>query len=387
MNNELLTRAISNVTPKDLAEKKLSSGDPIRIYFGIDPTGAHLHVGHAVPLRKLRALQDAGHHVVLLIGSFTAMIGDPTGKDEMRKRLTAEEVQSNFEDYKQQAALVLDMEKLEIAYNHTWLSKLDFNDVADLASNFTVQQMLERDMFDKRIKSGKPIAVSEFLYPLMVGYDSVALDVDCELGGNDQYFNMLAGRTLQKAFGKRDKFVLTTPLIEGTDGRKMSKTYNNCVYLTDSPTQMFGKIMSMKDHIIPSWMECCTNISLDDIAEVNAILERGDNPKNCKVRLAKEIITMYHSADAADAAEQEFAKVFKDGGVPDVIEEFTANSDMLLIDALVEAGTLKSKSDGRRVLEQGGIKVDDIVIEDQKTLVQTGVVKVGKKRWLKITVA
>jgi tyrosyl-tRNA synthetase len=265
--SELLTRAVTNVTPKKLAEEKLKSGKPIRVYFGIDPTGTKIHLGHSVPLRKMRAFQDAGHQVILIIGSFTAMIGDPSGRDTLREALSAEQVKKNFETYIEQAKLLLNTEKLEIRYNHEWLEKIDAKKMMELASHYTVQQMLERDMFEKRIKDGNPISVVEFLYPLLVGYDSVILDVDCELGGNDQYFNMLAGRTLQKAYGKRDKFVLTTKLIEGTDGRKMSKSYENCIYLTDAPNEMYGRLMTIRDDLIPTYMECCTDIPMKDVQE------------------------------------------------------------------------------------------------------------------------
>ncbi|MFH1671062.1 MAG: tyrosine--tRNA ligase, partial [Patescibacteria group bacterium] len=229
--NDLLTRAVEDVVPRDLAEKKLKSGKPIRIYWGIDPTGSKLHLGHSVPLRKFKAFADAGHEVIFLIGSFTAMIGDPSGQDNMREPLTKKKVEENFKTYKKQAAKILDFKKVKVVYNHTWLEKLKFDEIVKLASNFTLQQMIQRDMFKDRIKKANPIGLHEFLYPLMVGYDSVMLDVDCEMGGSDQYFNMLCGKTLQKAFGKREKFVLTTKLLEGTDGRKMSKSYGNCIYL------------------------------------------------------------------------------------------------------------------------------------------------------------
>src|SRR3990167_5125993 len=248
---ELISRGVEKVIPRDLAEKKLLSGDKLRIYFGVDPTGAKLHLGHSVPLRKLKAFADAGHEIIFLVGSFTAMIGDPSGRDTMRTPLTREEVEENFRTYKEQAGKILNLSKIEVRYNHEWLDSLKFGDIVDLASNFTVQQILQRDMFEKRIKDGNPISLHEFLYPLMVGYDSVVLDVDCELGGSDQEFNMLAGRTLQTALKKRDKFVLTTKLIEGTDGRKMSKTYDNCIYLDDSAHDMYGKVMSVSDELVP----------------------------------------------------------------------------------------------------------------------------------------
>ncbi len=228
-NNDLLTRAAAKVIPEKLAEEKLLSGKRLRIYWGIDPTGNRLHLGHTVPLRKLQAFIDAGHEVIVVIGSFTAMIGDPSGRDELRKPLTKEEVENNFRTYQQQAAKVIDFSKAVVRYNHEWLRKLTPELLVQIASHFTKQRMEQREMFARREKEGKPIHISEFIYPLLVGYDSVVLDVDCELGGSDQEFNMLCGRDLQKIFGKREKFVLTLKLLEGTDGRKMSKTYENCI--------------------------------------------------------------------------------------------------------------------------------------------------------------
>ena len=382
--SELLTRAVSDVVPRKLAEEKLKTGKPLRLYFGIDPTGAQLHLGHSVPLRKMRAFQDAGHHVILLIGSFTAMIGDPSGRDEMRQSLTAEDVKKNVETYVEQAKLILDMKKLEVRYNHEWLEKLTFKDILSLSSHFTVQQMLKRDMFAKRIKEDNPISVTEFMYPLMVGYDSVMLDVDCEVGGNDQLFNMLAGRTLQQAFKKRDKFVLTTKLIEGTDGRKMSKTYNNCVYLTDVPCEMYGRLMSMPDNLIPLTMECCPDLPMAEVKAAEKALKEGtENPKNLKMRLAREIVTMYHSKKDAEAAEAGFENVFKNKGVPDDIPQYKAKKGESLIDALVACKMVASKSEARRLIEQGGVKLDDKPVTSVDAKAEKGIWKVGKRKFIK----
>lgn len=382
---ELLTRAVSDVVPRKLAEEKLKSGKKLRLYFGIDPTGAQLHLGHSVPLRKMRAFQDAGHHVVLLIGSFTAMIGDPSGRDEMRQELTADDVKKNFETYIEQAKLILDIETLEVRYNHEWLAKLSLKDILNLTSHFTVQQMLKRDMFAKRLKDNNPISVTEFMYPLMVGYDSVMLDVDVELGGNDQLFNMLAGRTLQTAFKKRDKFVLTTKLIDGTDGRKMSKTYNNCVYLEDSPSEMYGRLMSLPDNLITTYMECCTDMPMSEVkAAEKAVTSGSENPKNLKMRLAREIVTMYHSAADAKTAEEGFENVFKNKGVPNDIPEYKAKKGESLIDALAGSKAVDSKSEARRLIEQGGIKVNDKPVTSVDVKAEAGVVKVGKRKFVKI---
>jgi len=385
-SGELLTRAVSDVVPRALAEEKLKSGKPMRIYLGIDPTGAKLHLGHSVPLRKLKAFQDAGHHVIFVIGSFTAMIGDPSGRDKQREPLTKEQVMENFKTYKDQAGKILDFSKVEIRPNHEWLEKLGFADIVKLASNFTVQQMLERDMFEKRITSGNPIGLHEFFYPLMVGYDSVVLDVDCELGGNDQFFNMLAGRTLQQAFGKRDKFVLTTKLIEGTDGRKMSKTYDNCIWLEDSATEMYGKLLRISDDLILTYMECVTDMPMKEIADVQKAMKKGTNPKEFKMHLAREVVTLYHGADAAAHAESEFTKVFADKGIPEDMPEVSLQKGMTYVDLLVHEKLLTSKSEAKRLIEQGGLKLNDQTVSSIDATVEEGVLKVGKRKFLKITI-
>ncbi len=385
-DNELLTRAVSDVVPRKLAEEKLKSGKPLRLYLGIDPTGAKLHLGHSVPLRKLKAFQDAGHHVIFLVGSFTAMIGDPSGRDTMREPLTKEQVQANFETYKEQAGKILDFSKVELRYNHEWLETLKFDEVLKLAGHFTVQQMLQRDMFKERIRQDKDIAVMEFLYPLMVGYDSVILDVDVELGGNDQLFNMLCGRTLQKAYGKRDKFVLTTKLIEGTDGRKMSKTYDNCIWLEDGANEMYGKVLSIKDELIVTYMECCTDMPMSEVKDAEKAMKKGENPKHLKMRLAREIVSLYHGKDAADAAEQEFEHVFKDKGMPEDMEEVKVEKGSKVLDVMAEHKLVSSKGEGRRLIEQGGVKMNDKLVSSIDTSVEEGVLKVGKRKFLKVTI-
>lgn len=371
----LLHRGVENVIPKELALKKLRSGERLRIYLGIDPTGARLHLGHSVPLRKLRELSDMGHEVVFLVGSFTAMIGDPTGRDAMREPLTRAQIEANFADYKRQASKVLDFSKVTIRYNHEWLEKIDFQRIVDLASKFTVQQMLQRDMFDKRLREGKPVSLHEFLYPLMVGYDSVVLDVDCELGGSDQEFNVLAGRHLQSAYGKRDKFVMTTKLLEGTDGRKMSKTYHNAVYLDDAPGEMFGKLMSVNDELVNTYFEVATDVPMQEAVEMQSSM----HPKDIKLRLAKEIVSMYHGADAALKAELDWVKTFSEGGVPEDIKE-------------VEGGKLRdivkdvSMSELRRLVAQGAIS--SAVTGEKVTSIDAEIrgdtIRIGKHRFLKV---
>ncbi len=394
MSNELLTRAVSEVVPKALAEDKLKTGKPLKIYLGIDPTGNKLHLGHSVPLRKLRAFQQAGHEVTFLIGSFTAMIGDPSGRDKQREPLMSEQVLANFETYKEQAALILDFNKIEIVYNHMWLEKLTFVDVVNLASHFTMQQMMKRDMFAKRLENDDPIGVHEFLYPLMVGYDSVMLDVDCELGGSDQLFNMLAGRTLQSVYGKRDKFVLTTRLIEGTDGRKMSKTYENCIYLQDEPGDMYGKLLSLHDGLIITYFECCTEVPMAEVKELEKQLKKGANPKDIKMRLAREIVTLYHGEEAAKQAESEFQKVHKEKGIPESTPEVKVAKGSHIIDIIVEHKLAPSKSEAKRLIEQGGVHLNERGVSDINAKVEEGlttealakevILKVGKRRFLKL---
>jgi tyrosyl-tRNA synthetase len=386
MPSDLLTRAVEKAIPAKLAAEKLQSGKPLRLYWGIDPTGAKIHLGHAVPLRKMREFVQAGHEVIFLVGSFTAMIGDPTGRDAMREPLTREQIERNFKTYQEQASKILDFSKVQVRYNHEWLESLTFDKIIGLASKFTVQQMMERDMFEKRWEKGQPIGVHEFFYPLMVGYDSVVLDVDVELGGSDQEFNMLAGRTLQHAFGKRDKFVLTTKLLLGTDGRKMSKTYDNCIYLEDAPGDMYGKVMSVKDELILSYFECCTDVPAADIKVIAKDLEKGSNPRDAKKRLAKEIVTLYHGAEAAAKAEEQFATVFAGGGVPDDIAEATVAEGTALIDVLVGEKLVASKSEARRLFEQGGVHLNNKVVQSMEAEVESGTLKVGKRRFLKLIV-
>jgi tyrosyl-tRNA synthetase len=381
---ELLSRGVEKVIPKELAKKKLLSGDKLRIYLGVDPTGSKLHLGHSVPLRKLRAFADQGHEVIFLVGSFTAMIGDPSGRDIMRAPLTRPEVEKNFETYKEQAGKILDFSKVTVRYNHEWLDTLTFADLIGLASNFTVQQMLQRDMFEKRIKEGNPIALHEFFYPLMVGYDSVVLDVDCELGGSDQEFNMLAGRTLQTAFKKRDKFVLTTKLIEGTDGRKMSKTYNNAVYLEDSPIEMYGKLMSVKDELVPTYFECLTNLPIE---EVQGVLK--EHPKKAKMRLAYEITKIYHSAEVASKAEANFEETFSKKGVPTEIEGKKAKKGDKLADVAMAQGVVASKTEWRRLIREGAVTnllTGKTIESAEEEVMEAVTLKVGKHRFLKIEV-
>ncbi len=369
----LLSRGVENVIPRELALKKLRSGERLRVYLGIDPTGAKLHLGHSVPLRKLKSFSDLGHEVIFLVGSFTAMIGDPTGRDAAREPLGRSQIEENFKDYKRQAQKILDFSKVTIRYNHEWLETLKFEGILKLASKFTVQQMLQRDMFQKRIEEQKPVSLHEFLYPLMVGYDSVVLDVDCELGGSDQEFNILAGRHLQQAFNKRDKFVLTTKLIEGTDGRKMSKTYDNAVYLDDAPSEMFGKLMSVKDELTGTYFETLTDVAPDETAQILA-----GHPKEAKMRLARELVGMYHGAEAAAKAEADWQNTFSGGGVPADVPTVGRGK---LRDIIKDVST----SELRRLVDQGAVSsvLSGKKIESIDTEIANDVIRVGKHKFFK----
>ena len=388
---EILSRGVEDVIVREDLEKKLSSGKKLRLYFGVDPTGSVLHLGHAVTLWKLRDFQDLGHEVILLIGDFTARIGDPSGKDAARKPLSEKEVKQNFKDYKKQASKILDFNKVKIKYNSAWLSKLKFADILKLATNFTVQQMLARDMFDRRMKENLPISLQEFLYPLMQGYDSVAMDVDLELAGNDQTFNALAGRHLQKIYNGKDKDVLTCKLLLGTDGRKMSKTFGNFVAIDDKPSEMYGKIMSIKDELIDDYFELTTRISNQEIEEIK---RSSDNPRDIKAKLAKEIVKIYHGKKEAEGAEEEFNKVFRNRELPTDIPVFqTDKRTYPILDLLLDTKLAPSKNEGKRLVEGGGVEVQ---IGDKKeritdwkrevNLEDGMIIKVGSRRFVKIKI-
>lgn len=386
---EILQRGVDEVIVRTELEKLLRSGKKITLYLGIDPTGSRLHLGHAIALRKLRDFQRLGHRVIFLIGSFTALIGDTSDKNSPRPPMTPEQIEENFKTYKAQASKILDFSKIELKYNGEWLSKLNFKDILELANKFTVQQMIEREMYQRRIAEGKPIGLHEFLYPLMQGYDSVAMDVDLEVGGRDQLFNMLAGRTLQKVLHNKEKHVLTVKLLEGTDGRKMAKTYGNVINITDEPGEQYGRVMSMKDELILQYFELCTDISMEEIAEIKQSLKSGENPKNVKMRLAREIVTLYHDKNAAAAAEKEFIKIFQKHETPtDIEEKIMPRNTYEICDLLFETHLADSKGSARRLIEGGGVSIDEKRIEDPKLKVKLSkkpvLIKVGKRHFLRV---
>ncbi len=387
-----LSRGVERVYPSaDFVRARIASGEKLAMYLGVDPTGPTLHLGHAIPLRKLGEFQKLGGKAVLLIGDFTAMIGDPTDKSAARVRLSREEVLANAKLYKQQAEKFLDFggdNPAEIRYNSEWLGKMSFVDVVELSSHFTVQQMIERDMFEKRIAEGKPVYMHEFLYPLMQGYDSVALDTDGEIGGNDQTFNMLSGRTLLKQMKNKEKFVIATKLLADDSGKKMGKTEGNMLSMSDSASEMYGKVMSWTDGMILPAFELCTGVSLPEIAAMKKELERGANPKSFKMHLAREIAGFYHGEAEAKKAEESFGAAFEKGGIPDDAPEASVAAGTALIDVLLNAKIVESKSEFRRLIEEGAIsEIDGEKISDSKYAVtRPASIKVGKRRFLKITI-
>lgn len=387
---ELLTRAVDQIIVRQTLEERLKSGDKLKLYLGIDPTSPQIHLGHTIPLRKLRDFQRLGHQVIFLIGNFTALIGDTSDKDGMRPVMTPDEIEANFKTYKVQASKILDFSKVELRHNADWLSKLKFSEVVRLAQQFTVQQMIERDMYQKRLEGGKPIGLHEFLYPLMQGYDSVAMDVDLEVGGTDQTFNMLAGRTLQRIYNHKEKHILTTKLLIGTDGRKMAKTYGNVINLTDAPKDMFGKIMSMDDGHIIEYFTLCTDVPLKEIAQYEKAMKAKENPKNFKVMLGKAIVTDYHGAKEANQVANDFEEVFSKGGKPEKIDKVKFDSGKFKLYALMEElGLADSRTTARGLIEQGGVRINDEKVSDIEKILQIKVgekmmLQVGKRKWLEV---
>lgn len=364
------------------------TGQPLRIKLGLDPTAPDIHLGHTVVLNKLRQLQDLGHTVIFLIGDFTSMIGDPSGRNTTRPPLTAEQIKANAETYYRQASLVLDPARTEIRYNSEWSDPLGARGLIALASRYTVARMMERDDFTNRFKAGTPISVHEFLYPLMQGYDSVALQSDLELGGTDQKFNLLMGRHLQQEYGQEPQCILTMPLLVGLDGvEKMSKSKGNYIGISEPANAMYAKLLSISDTLMWTYYTLLSFRSEADIAALRAEVEAGRNPKDAKVLLAKEITARFHGAAAADAAEQDFQNRAR-GGVPDVLPEVSLSGAPLGISALLrQAGLVASGGEGQRLIEQNGVRIDGTTISDKALRVEAGtyVVQVGKRKFARVT--
>ncbi|MGO2319865.1 MAG: tyrosine--tRNA ligase [Vibrio toranzoniae] len=384
-----IKRGVEELIPEDELIAKLKEGRPLRIKLGADPTAPDIHLGHTVIFNKLRAFQELGHEVTFLIGDFTAMVGDPSGKNSTRPPLSREDVLKNAETYKEQVFKILDPAKTQIRFNSEWLSELGAEGMIRLASNQTVARMLERDDFKKRYAGSQPIAIHEFMYPLLQGHDSVALESDVELGGTDQKFNLLMGRELQKAAGQKPQTVLMMPLLVGLDGvKKMSKSAHNYIGISEAPSEMFGKIMSISDDLMWSYYELLSFRLLEDVAELKAGVDAGKNPRDVKVLLAKEIIARFHSEADAEAAEQEFVNRFAKNQVPDDMPEFEFEAGLPIANVLKEAGLVNSTSDAMRMIKQGAAKLEGAKIEDSKFVPEAGtaVYQVGKRKFARITI-
>lgn len=392
---ELIERgAVDCISREELVKKLKKSqetGIPLKVKAGFDPTAPDLHLGHTVLLQKLKHFQDLGHDIYFLIGDFTGMIGDPTGKSDTRKALTVEQVAENAESYKAQVFKILDQEKTRVVFNSTWLGKLSSYDMIKLASELTVARMLERDDFKKRFDGGKPISIHEFLYPLIQGFDSVAMEADVELGGTDQLFNLLMGRDLQRSRGQEPQIVLTMPLLEGLDGvNKMSKSLGNYIGITESADNVYGKVLSISDDLMFRYYELLSDLSRGEIGELKEKMESGTlHPKEIKKQLARELTARFHSSEAALAAEAGFEKVFTKGGVPDGIPEMvsSATEEIWVPQLLVDSGLVKSTSDGRRMIKQNAVSIDGEKIADMNSVVQPEgevLIKVGKRRFCKV---
>ena len=387
---EIIKRGCHELLVETELENKLISGKPLRIKAGFDPTAPDLHLGHTVLLNKLRQLQDMGHHILFLIGDFTGMIGDPTGKNTTRPPLTREQVSENAKSYTDQVFKILQPEKTEVVFNSTWMDKLNAADLIKLAATHTVARMLERDDFSKRYRNNQAIAIHEFLYPLIQGYDSVALKADLELGGTDQKFNLLMGRELQKVFGQPQQCILTMPLLEGLDGvNKMSKSMNNYVGITESPKEIFGKLMSVSDQLMWRYFELLSFESLSIIQQWRKEVETGRNPRDIKVKLAQEIVARFHSQRDAEEALTDFETRFKHGALPDEIPESVVqipDNDIPLSQLLKQTGLTASTSEALRMIEQGAVKLDGQKVEDKSLKIQRGntvIIQVGKRKFAK----
>ncbi|MCC5854488.1 MAG: tyrosine--tRNA ligase [Idiomarina sp.] len=387
----LITRGTDEVLLADELEKKLSRGKPLTIKAGFDPTAPDLHLGHTVLLNKLKIFQDLGHQVIFLIGDFTGMIGDPTGKNVTRKPLSEADVLENAQTYREQVFKILDPKKTQVRFNSEWMNNLGAAGMIKLASRQTVARMLERDDFKKRYQGGQPIAIHEFIYPLVQGWDSVALKADVELGGTDQRFNLLMGRELQKEEGQEPQTVITVPLLEGLDGvQKMSKSLGNYVGITDAPNDMFGKIMSVSDELMWRYFELLSFRSDAEIDALRSFIAEGGNPRDVKVALAKELIARFHDEAAAESAEQDFIQRFQKNAIPDDMPEVTlsvSNEQLGIASVLKEAGLVQSTSEAMRMVKQSAVKVDGERIDDTKfqCALGTAVYQVGKRKFARIT--
>lgn len=387
--NDIITRGVEDVFVKESLEAKLQSGKPLRVKLGFDPTGDKIHIGRAAVLRKLKAFQDLGHTVVFIVGDFTAQVGDPSDKLAKRPMLAKKDIANNLKTYKQQVGKIIDLKKAEFHFNSKWLSKLGFQEIAELAESFSVQQMQVRRNFKERFEKGEEVSLREFLYPLMQGYDSVMVKADVEIGGFDQLFNLKAGRIIQKHFGMAEQDVLTGQMLEGTDGRKMSTSWGNVITIVDEPNDMYGKLMSVRDNLITKYMLLCTDMTTEEIAVIEKGFENGANPRDAKMLLAHTVVGLYHGVAAADRAQQAFIETFQKGNVPEDILTLALAPNSILADALVSNGVVGSKSEWRRLVAEGAVQdtLDGTKITDPNFAVwRDTTYKIGKRRFVKVAV-
>lgn len=384
---DLLTRGVENIIPsRDKLHKLLDSGKKLNVYLGIDPTATKIHLGHAVPLRKLNKLASLGHHVTFLIGDFTALIGDTSDKDTERPVLTKEQIKTNFQTYKKQAEKVLDFSKIEVLHNSQWLKNLKFEDIVKLTQHFSAGDFTSRELIKKRLTEGKHVGLHELLYPVMQGYDSYFMDTDIQLGGTDQTFNMQAGRILQNDLRGKESFIIANGFLAGTDGRKMSKSWGNAIWLDDEPNEMYGKVMSLKDELIIDYFTLATSLSLEEISAIEFKLKAGDNPMIFKKQLAHQIVSELHSSELADNAQKFFQSTVQNKEFPDKIPVLKVAKDLPVIEVLKSADLGVSNSDIKRNLEQGGVELDGVRITDPMTPVKQGTLKFGKRTYRKLII-
>ncbi|HOW12849.1 MAG TPA: tyrosine--tRNA ligase [Candidatus Pacearchaeota archaeon] len=386
---ELISKGVEEIIEKKSLVQKLKSGKKLRVKLGIDPTGPKIHIGRALQFQKLKQFQELGHQIILIIGDFTAQIGDASDKQAMRKPLSEKEIKENMKSYKEQIGKIINLEKTEIHYNSEWFNKMKLKEIISLAMNFTAQQMIQRKNFKERWDSNKPIGLHELLYPLLQGYDSVMVKADIEIGGSDQLFNLKTGREIQKIFNQPQQDIITLKMLYGTDGRKMSTSWGNIITIIDKPFDIFGKIMSMKDELIPHYLELCTDIPLKEIKKIEKDLSsKKVNPKEIKIKLAKEIIKNYYNKKEADEAEKEFNKIFVKKEIPTETKEIKINEKNIpFLDLLVKTGLAPSKSEAKRLILQNAVKIDNKVLNDWKKNIEIKkgmIIQVGKRKFIKI---
>ena len=385
----ILKRGVAEIISEENLRKRIAAGKPLRLKMGFDPSKPDLHVGHAVGLRKLRQLQDLGHTVVVIVGDWTAQVGDPSGRDESRVMLTHDQVKANAQTYLDQFFIIVDKNKTEVRWQSEWFGKFTLTDVFNLTSRFTVADMLEHETFNKRVKEGKALSLMELMYPMLQAYDSIACNADVEFGGMDQKFNILAGRQLQERLGKTPQEVFLVPLLVGTDGRKMSKSFGNTIDVRAAPNDMYGKVMSLVDNLIVEYFRCVTDISDAELAEIDQTMKAGNiNPRDLKMRLAREIIGQLYDVETARNAEAEFIKVFQQRELPSDMPTFAIQSPTPVIDLLMAANLAPSKSEARRLVQQGGVKLDDEKVDkvDAVIPVKSAVLRVGKLKFVRLVV-